>query len=161
MQPRLRLKAISIHAFRRECDGIWMQYTGLNDKFQSTHSAGNATPLLIQGAITLFISIHAFRRECDVGQNRRARRAHISIHAFRRECDGRHHRHGRHYRYFNPRIPQGMRQYLVVKANDLIQFQSTHSAGNATASRRSRSRRFQDFNPRIPQGMRLSCRSSS
>ena len=171
---------ISIHAFRRECDDIKMV-----NMFKA-----------------FVISIHAFRRECD--RNRQSLRPSakyfnpripqgmrqdkiyskldgvpISIHAFRRECDG----YGQHWHdrrlYFNPRIPQGMRLASWIKGLNTEQFQSTHSAGNATFLLISLFfvQQFQsthsagnatidvsgnnwvgfDFNPRIPQGMRRYC----
>ena len=78
---------ISIHAFRRECDRIAFCNINVMQKFQSTHSAGNATKWRLKLQQSYGISIHAFRRECD------------TIIAYVRGSN----------KYFNPRIPQGMR----------------------------------------------------
>ena len=123
---------ISIHAFRRECDSRRTSSTRFTanfnpripqgmrlgrlhlllaqKRFQSTHSAGNATFTVSSFAFLSSISIHAFRRECDsiwcssCFSRSRFQSTHsagnattiplikrgskmISIHAFRRECD--------------------------------------------------------------------------
>ena len=49
-----------------------------------------------------------------------------------------------------------MRRHAATQNRQRKEFQSTHSAGNATASFVIRLILFFDFNPRIPQGMRLS-----
>ena len=80
---------ISIHAFRRECDHhrdpLFMFFC---HRFQSTHSAGNATVNDMGKRLLIVISIHAFRRECDfLPLSDKPFSFVISIHAFRRECD--------------------------------------------------------------------------
>ena len=78
----------------------------------------------------------------------------ISIHASRMGCD-RHVTASRHVRkYFNPRIPYGMRQAMRDAAADHVLFQSTHPVWDATPHTRSKVHVIYDFNPRIPYGMR-------
>ena len=104
----------------------------------------------------------------------------ISIHASRMGCDRRRCIQRPCTRYFNPRIPYGMRldsPPLVLRAGV---FQSTHPVWDATISEaaillagqisihasrmgcdmlsRARSARTRHFNPRIPYGMRQKVR---
>ena len=78
--------------------------------FQSTHPVWDATDI---------------DRLEDYGRN-------ISIHASRMGCDPASSRTSRGRRYFNPRIPYGMRQsFKNFQTKDLI-FQSTHPVWDAT-----------------------------
>ena len=123
--------------------------------FQSTHPVWDATVHHAVARVLLVISIHASRMGCDVafGPNGmtppvfqsthpvwdatfvggHGHEAHaISIHASRMGCDWLQLSPWASSRYFNPRIPYGMRPGFCWFFN------------NAS-----------DFNPRIPYGMRL------
>ena len=138
---------ISIHAFRRECDVYPTDVPRLVYKFQSTHSAGNATtkiavtefyfnPRIPQGMrpnsrwkIRLLILIHAFRRECDKPMNNFPSEVFQSTHSAG-----------------NATIHGGLQSPTLISIHafrrecdgchpltDVRLFQSTHSAGNATS----------------------------
>ena len=126
----------------------------------------------------LMISIHAPRKGCDLDRGDLGHGAEgISIHAPRKGCDGLASRRDKQKTDFNPRTPQGVRQFLRDKGSFGDGFQSTHPARGATATTRARRRRRRisihaprkgcdavprglrgktgDFNPRTPQGVRL------
>ena len=56
-------------------------------------------------------------------------------------------------RYFNPRIPYGMRLSVMLERSHPVRFQSTHPVWDATRQS-DRPACGNDFNPRIPYGMR-------
>ena len=85
-------------------------YPGSADGFQSTRSAGSATPAQVSHWVSQRISIHALRRERDSAD---------------RSPD-------RPHRDFNPRAPQGARHALIDRYDAADKFQSTRSAGSAT-----------------------------
>ena len=82
-----------------------------NEAFQSTRSAGSATSGGELGGVPRTISIHALRRERD------------------KSLSGRETLVG----YFNPRAPQGARRKDNHVVTWTTPFQSTRSAGSATA----------------------------
>ena len=127
-----RHTGISIHASRMGCD-LMMQLGGIVPAlFQSTHPVWDATYACADWPTQVKISIHASRMGCDHGHQPRNQSQKISIHASRMGCDAMPARWCRICRYFNPRIPYGMRRSV-----------------------RRRFRLKGDFNPRIPYGMRL------
>ena len=78
--------------------------------FQSTHPVWDATRLVERGTVLVGISIHASRMGCDSTAKSSARRD----------------------KYFNPRIPYGMRQRGAHHAFNQLAFQSTHPVWDAT-----------------------------
>ena len=124
---------ISIHASRMGCDNY--------ESNMSTIS---------------IISIHASRMGCDLRQvGRPAQAAEITFHASRMGCDLILTYGAAPSRYFNPRIPYGMRLAFVAASTALVSFQSTHPVWDATIGSLSMPRRRSHFIPRIPYGMRL------
>ena len=57
-------------------------------------------------------------------------------------------------KYFNPRIPCGMRPVVKVRVARLVPFQSTHPMRDATTREMINRVNNFNFNPRIPCGMR-------
>ena len=124
------------------------------------------------------ISIHASRMGCDCALTSGVLAGVISIHASRMGCDPMTAIPRSEVRYFNPRIPYGMRLSVMLERSHPVRFQSTHPVWDATAKaimQDNLSSKFQsthpvwdatrrstrsstcvwNFNPRIPYGMRL------
>ena len=99
--------------------------------FQSTRSAGSATPFFGLDDLLHFISIHALRRERDCLQG------FVPV----GDCN------------FNPRAPQGARRRPARKITTWTYFNPRAPQG-ARRSTASPCRRCRDFNPRAPQGAR-------
>ena len=102
---------ISIHAFRRECDTFVCSTCTSPCDFNPRIPQGMR--LFKRQSIEYFID--DFNPRIPQG---------MRLHTFMTVL---------FRRYFNPRIPQGMRPLPVCCFHPPLRFQSTHSAGNATA----------------------------
>ena len=146
----------SIHAFRRNATPAHRLLTERSVRFQSTHSAGNATIIFIPCPQRIcFQSTHSAGNATSPPFLQRI------IQDFNHAFQGNATSSCR----TNPRNPSQCHTVSYFKqsthsagnATKKIagalpdQFQSTHSAGNATGPSDDR---FHSFNPRIPQGMR-------
>ena len=147
---------ISIHASRMGCDPsqsrLWFSLSNFNPRipYGMRHVAWRDARLLVM------ISIHASRMGCDDIAVRVKDRIVISIHASRMGCDPSVFTSQSFQKYFNPRIPYGMRLLRPCTRRQASEFQSTHPVWDATLMAFQRSYPIAYFNPRIPYGMRPS-----
>ena len=148
-----------------------------DDRFQSTHSAGNATarcgrtaifldnfnPRIPQGMRPLFeqhTCLDSPFQSTHSAGNATSLSPHIvtgkpiSIHAFRRECDVSVLGEIDTGLIFQSTHSAGNATSSSMNQTTGSVFQSTHSAGNATKAAKTGSFLWHHFNPRIPQGMR-------
>ena len=146
-------------------------------RFQSTHSAGNATekwgqdvtektyfnPRIPQGMRLLLLMVcpgqKKFQSTHSAGNATQDTRDRfitipISIHAFRRECDVSRLKSFSSFTVFQSTHSAGNATRILTAGTPGMIFQSTHSAGNATLIRGAIMVSGSNFNPRIPQGMR-------
>ena len=167
---------ISIHASRVGCDCVLTLVMSSWIDFNPRIPCGMRRQEQVRSRFQQ-ISIHASRVGCDRSLCTPASAIAISIHASRVGCDCTDFPECKILRYFNPRIPCGMRRGFTYKTTLFWEFQSTHPVWDATvpifqsvkscdisihASRvgcdggsHTRRRCSGNFNPRIPCGMRL------
>ena len=129
--------------------------TVIRAEFQSTHPVWDATSHNQNAWRSPDISIHASRMGCDHAIILLRKSRHISIHASRMGCDNRLNRVASYPRYFNPRIPYGMRLFQCARFRQPPVISIHASRMGCDHSPRKHDRRSTYFNPRIPYGMRL------
>ena len=100
--------------------------------FQSTHPVWDATRQPRRTISSRTISIHASRMGCDVAPVVHHVGLRISIHASRMGCDPSVFTSQSFQKYFNPRIPYGMRLLRPCTRRQASEFQSTHPVWDAT-----------------------------
>ena len=126
---------ISIHASHAGCDIDFHEFGRLFHKISihASHAGCDLSGTLLVAVMGLiFQSTHpmrdATRQPCRVPPSRYP----ISIHASHAGCDLLKKRLGPQSRYFNPRIPCGMRLWVGQVGRSSIIFQSTHPMRDAT-----------------------------